>query len=95
MKILKARNGIALIAVLTILLLISMFIPVMFSMSDTSLSIAVKGTDRQRSSYLARTIAEMSVAAFKSFDSTEPSEISGDELAQYNKINAEYQKLIA
>ncbi len=95
MKILKARNGIALIAVLTILLLISMFIPVMFSMSDTSLSIAVKGTDRQRSSYLARTITEMSVAAFKSFDSTEPSEISGDELAQYNKINSEYQKLVA
>lgn len=95
MKILKARNGIALIAVLTILLLTSLFIPVMFSMSDSSLAIAVKGTDRQRSSYLARTITEMSVAAFKSFDSTEPTEISGDALTQYNKINARYQQLVA
>lgn len=71
MKILKARNGIALVAVLAIMLISSMFIPVMFNLSDTSLMIAVKGTDRQRVSYLARTITEMSVAAFKSFESTE------------------------
>lgn len=71
MKILKARNGIALVAVLTIMLISSMFIPLMFNLSDTSLMIAVKGTDRQRVSYLARTITEMSVAAFKSFESNE------------------------
>lgn len=95
MKILKARNGIALIAVLTIILITSLFIPVMFSMADSSLTIAIRGTDRQRSSYLARTITEMSVAAFKSFDSTEPTEIKdADELAQYNKINARYQQLV-
>lgn len=71
MKILKARNGIALVAVLAIMLISSMFIPVMFNLSDTSLMIAVKGTDRQRASYLARTITEMSVAAFKSFESND------------------------
>ena len=71
MKILKARNGIALVAVLVIMLISSMFIPVMFNLSDTSLMIAVKGTDRQRVSYLARTVTEMSVAAFKSFESNE------------------------
>jgi len=85
MKILKARNGIALIAVLTIMLLTSLFIPVMFSMSDSSLAIAVKGTDRQRASYLARTVTEMSVAAFKKADaqrdlvtSPKPSDTDGD-----------------
>ncbi len=95
MKILKMRNGIALVAVMTIMLVTTLFIPVMFSMSDTSLAIALKGTDRQRSSYLARTITEMTVAAFKSFDSTDITTISGEELNQYNRINAEYQKLIS
>ncbi|MBQ5883856.1 MAG: hypothetical protein IIW72_04930, partial [Clostridia bacterium] len=71
MKILKARNGIALTAVLAILLITSLFIPVMFSMGETALSIAVKGTDRQRVSYFARTVTEMSVAAFKAFESNE------------------------
>lgn len=70
MKILKARNGIALVAVLAIMLISSLFIPVMFNLSDSALYTAVKGTDRQRASYLARTITEMSVAAFKKFDST-------------------------
>ncbi|MBR2875865.1 MAG: hypothetical protein IKC01_01890 [Clostridia bacterium] len=95
MKILKMRNGIALVAVMTILLITSLFIPVMFDMSDTSLRVALIGTDRQRSSYLARTIAEMSVAAFKSFDSTERTEIVDEtELQQYDKIKAEYDKLL-
>lgn len=71
MKILKARNGIALVAVLAIMLISTMFIPVMFNLSDTALMIAVKGTDRQRVSYFARTITEMSVAAFKSFESSD------------------------
>lgn len=71
MKILKARNGIALTAVLAILLITSLFIPVMFSMGTTSLSIAVQGEDRQRVSYFARTVTEMSVASFKQFESNE------------------------
>ncbi len=69
MKILKMRNGIALMAVLVIMLITSLFIPVIFNLSTTSIKIAITGTDRQRSSYLARTICEMSVAAFKNFDS--------------------------
>lgn len=69
MKILKTRNGIALVAVLVIMLLTSLFIPVIFNLSNTSIRIAITGTDRQRSSYFARTICEMSVAAFKNFDS--------------------------
>lgn len=68
MKILKARNGIALMAVLVIMLITSLFIPVMFSMSDTSVSIAVKGTERQQASYLARSATEMCVAAFRKVD---------------------------
>lgn len=75
MKFLKMRNGIALVAVLTIMLVTSLFIPVMFNLTDTSLRVAITGTDRQRSSYLARTICEMSVAAFKSFDSEEYTKI--------------------
>ena len=71
MKIFKARNGIALAAVLVIMLITSLFIPVMFSLGDTSLSIAVQGEDRQRASYFARTVTEMSVAAFKAFESNE------------------------
>ncbi len=76
MKILKARNGIALVAVLVIMLISSLFIPLMFNLADSSLMIAVKGTDRQRASYLARTVTEMSVAAFKKFDSIEDSQLT-------------------
>lgn len=68
MKILKARNGIALVAVLAIMLISSLFIPLMFNLSDSSLAIAVKGTDRQRAMYFARTITEMSVASFTKID---------------------------
>ncbi|MBE6814591.1 MAG: hypothetical protein E7522_03975 [Ruminococcaceae bacterium] len=87
MKILKARNGIALVAVLTIMLISSMFIPVMFNLSDTSLMIAVKGTDRQRASYLARTVTEMSVAAFKKFDSIENAQLTSEQRTVRNGID--------
>ncbi|MBE6752248.1 MAG: hypothetical protein E7556_06950 [Ruminococcaceae bacterium] len=107
MKILKMRNGIALMAVLVIMLLTSLFIPVMFNLSTTSIKIAITGTDRQRSSYLARTVCEMSVAAFKDFDS-EPytkidpadtearnnyTDITAEEKARLDPIIAEYAKL--
>ena len=95
MKILKARNGIALVAVLAILLITSLFIPVMFSMSETSLAIAVKGTDRQRASYFARTITEMSVAAFKSFDSEEYVKLSPEaRTTYYNSITDDNEKAV-
>ncbi len=64
-KILKARNGIALIAVLSILLILTLLLPAMFSMGEIQMKEAVKGMDTQRASYLARAITEMSVAAFK------------------------------
>ena len=79
MKILKARNGIALVAVLVILLITSLFIPVMFNLSDSSLAIAVKGTDRQRVSYFARTVTEMSIAAFIKFDSIEDNKLTAEQ----------------
>ena len=68
MKILKARNGIALVAVLTIMLISSLFIPLMFNLSDTSLYVAVKNSERQRANYFARTITEMCVASFTKID---------------------------
>ncbi len=80
MKILKTRNGIALVAVLVIMLLTSLFIPVIFNLSNTSIRIAIAGTDRQRSSYFARTICEMSVAAFKNFDSDPYTKIDPNEI---------------
>ncbi len=76
MKILKMRNGIALMAVLVIMLITSLFIPVMFNLSTTSIKIAITGTDRQRASYFARTVTEMSVAAFKKFDSIPESQLT-------------------
>ena len=68
MKILKARNGIALVAVLAIMLISSLFIPLMFNLSDTSLYVAVKNSERQRANYFARTITEMCVASFTKID---------------------------
>lgn len=64
-NILTARNGIALISVLAILLILTLFIPVMFSMADNATKEAVTGMDKQRASYLARTTIEMAVGAFE------------------------------
>lgn len=61
-RILKARNGVALIAVLSILLILTLLLPVMFSMSEVSTMEAVKGTDKQRVMYLARSGVEIAVA---------------------------------
>lgn len=92
MKILKMRNGIALMAVLIIMLLTSLFIPVIFNLSNTSIRIAVTGTDRQISSYFARTICEMSVAAFKNFDSEPYTRIDPNDTEakdRYTNLSAE------
>ncbi len=67
MKILAKKNGVALLAVLAILLVLTMIVPAMFSMSDVAVKSAMEGTDAQRASYLARTMIEMSVAAFEDF----------------------------
>ena len=67
MKILSNRNGIALVAVLTVLLVLTLLLPAMFTMSESATRSAMRGTDDLKSSYLARTMLEMSVAAFKDF----------------------------
>lgn len=97
MKILKMRNGIALMAVLVIMLLTSLFIPVIFNLSNTSIRIAITGTDRQRSSYFARTICEMSVAAFKNFDSEPYTKIDPNEIDEKTgeKLTEKYTNLTA
>ena len=65
MKILTNKNGIALVAVLTLLLVLTLFLPVMFTMSESATKSAMRGQDTQRASYLARTMVEMAVAAFQ------------------------------
>ena len=64
-KILKARNGVALIAVLSILLILTLLLPVMFSMSETATKDSITGKNRQRVVYLARSGVEMGVAYMK------------------------------
>lgn len=67
MKILSNKNGIALVAVLTVLLVLTLLIPAMFTMSESATRSAMRGQDDLKSSYLARTMLEMSVAAFEDF----------------------------
>lgn len=56
MNILTKRNGIALVAVLAILLVLTLLLPLMFSMSENAMATAMTGSDEQRASYLARTM---------------------------------------
>lgn len=65
LKILTARNGIALVAVLAILLILTLLIPVMFSMGESSLRTSVTGTTKQKVNYLARTGVEIGAANIK------------------------------
>ena len=64
MKILTKKNGIALVAVLALLLVLTLLLPAIFTMAENATKSAMKGQDTQRASYLARSMAEMSVAAF-------------------------------
>ena len=66
MNILTKRNGIALVAVLAVLLILTLLLPLMFNMSENALYSAVNGTDIQRASYLARSVCEMAVGTYKS-----------------------------
>ncbi len=52
-------------AVMAVLLILTLFLPLMFSMSERAMYSAMKGSDELRSSYLARTMIEMCVAAFQ------------------------------
>ncbi len=65
MKILTSRNGVALVAVLTVLLVLTLLLPVMFRTSEDATYSAATELNRQRASYLARSGVEMTVAAVK------------------------------
>ena len=98
MNILTKRNGIALVAVLAILLVLTLLLPVMFSMSENAMQAAMTGTDEQRASYLARTMVEFSVAAFQScYDGAEKDEADGvvlpEDLSGVDKDSSDLLKL--
>ncbi len=89
MKILTSRNGIALVAVLTILLVLTLLLPAMFTMSDTATKFSVEGEHRQRASYFARSICEMAVATYKNTYNVEvPNPIPADRAEYYERIKA-------
>lgn len=78
MNILTKRNGIALVAVLAILLVLTLLLPLMFTMSEHAMEAAMTGTDEQRASYLARTMIEFTVGAFQGiYDDAEEDESNG------------------
>ncbi len=83
MNILTKRNGIALVAVLAILLVLTLLLPLMFSMSENAMATAMTGSDEQRASYLARTMIEFSVGAFQGiYDDAEEDEDKGIEVPE-------------
>lgn len=65
MKILSSRNGVALVAVLTVLLVLTLLLPVMFRTSETATYTSATEISRQKAGYLARSGAEMAVATLK------------------------------
>lgn len=94
MKILTKKNGMALVGVLVVLFVLTLFIPLMLTMSEDATRASVKGTDTQRASYLARTMIEMTVAAFEDFyDAAEDGNTSyQNKLNQFTKT---YKKMDA
>lgn len=95
LKVLSARNGIALISVLAILLILTLLLPVMFSMSEIQMKEAVKGTTRQKAVYIARSAVEMGVSSVKAtakseFVYTDSSETTIDETAEDTKYRRMY-----
>lgn len=78
MSILTKKNGVALIAVLAVLLVLTLLIPAMFTMADNATKESIGGKDEQRASYLARTMVEFTVGAFQEcYDSAEEDEAEG------------------
>ncbi len=65
MKVLKMKNGLALVAVIVLLFVLTLLVPAMFTYANTAASVAVKGTDRQKATYLARTGVEMALAMYR------------------------------
>ncbi len=92
MKILTSRNGIALIGVLTILLVLTLLLPAMFTMSDSATKFAVQGKDRQKASYFARSLCEMAVATYKN---TYDVEVPASNTKDYQDNQEYYQRIEA
>ncbi len=81
MNILTKRNGIALVAVMAILLVLTLLLPIMFSMSENAMEAAMTGSDEQKASYLARSMIEFAVGAFQMcYDGAEADEEKGVEV---------------
>ncbi len=76
MQILTKRNGIALVAVLAVLLVLTLLLPLMFTYSESAMEKAMTGTDEQKASYLARSMIEMTVLSFEEIYDEGESEIS-------------------
>lgn len=66
MNILSKKNGLALVGVIALLLILTFLVPAMLTYADTAETSAMKGTNRQKAMYLARTGVEMAVASFRS-----------------------------
>lgn len=67
MKILTSKNGIALVAVLTVLLVLTLLLPAMFTMTESATISSKKAQTEQQASYFARSSAEMTAMAFEEF----------------------------
>ncbi len=76
MNILTKRNGVALVAVLAVLLVLTLLLPLMFTYSENAMEKAMTGTDEQRAAYLARSMIEMTVLSFEEIYDEGESEIS-------------------
>lgn len=88
MNILTKRNGIALIAVLAVLLILTLLIPAMFTMSESATKSAMQGADQQKASYLARSMIEMTVASFQEmYDMSEEYEKNRETSSTQGKLN--------
>ncbi len=92
MNILTKRNGVALIAVMAVLLVLTLLLPLMFTMSENAMKTAMKDTDELRSSYLARTMIEMSVAAFQDQYDAAEEEIQENSHTATNSVYNKLQK---
>ncbi len=88
MHILTKRNGVALVAVMAVLLILTLLLPLMFTYSERAMEVAAGGYDEQSSSYLARSMVEMSVAAFEEIYDQSEEEIKNNVPTTLEEQNA-------
>ena len=92
MNILTKKNGLALVAVMVLLMILTLLVPAMLTYADTATSIAVKDTDKQKASYLARSGVEMAVAAFKNTYNDGDENIETQYEAIYRRLGGELKE---